>query len=233
LWGCLLKYLAPVNAGTTGAADTSTNAPAYAGVESLLAESDEIFRKRLIQNFVNENQNRYDEVVNAINSGDIKLANRLVHNLKSNAGHLGKTGLQNAAQNVEYLLKNEKNLTTQDELNTLKAELDAVLKEIAAFESAGSSGGAAVPRVNLDAEEKRVLINKLELLLEGGNPECLSLIDGLRAIPGSEELIAQMENFDFDAARETLAKSKESLIKCSSQPLIVLQLIILQLNAQI
>jgi CheY-like chemotaxis protein len=194
LWSCLLKYLRPVN----------PDAPD----ESKAAESDDKLEHMLIRNFINENHNRYDEIVDAIESGDIKLANRLAHSLKSNAGHLGKTSLQKAAQDVENLLRDESNLVTPQELNVLRTELDAVLKELAALETE-NSGGATAPRVNLGTEEKQVLINKLELLLEGGNPECLSLIDSLRAMPGSEEMIAQMENFNFDEAKKILDESKQ------------------------
>ncbi|MDR0302151.1 MAG: response regulator [Treponema sp.] len=197
LWECLLKYLTPVSTGADGS--TSGDSP--------LAESDEKFRKRLIHNFINENQNRYDEIVSAINAGNIKMANRLAHSLKSNAGYLGKTGLQKAAQDIENLLKNEKDLTTPDELNTLKVELDAALKEFA-VDKAEKPGSAAVPRGNIDTRGKQVLINKLELLLDSGNPECLNLIDALRAMPKSEEMIAQMEDFNFDTALEILEKLK-------------------------
>jgi hypothetical protein len=46
------------------------------------------------------------------------------------------------------------------------------------------------------------------LLLEGGNPECLNLIDSLQVMPESEELITQMENFNFDVALKILEKLK-------------------------
>jgi CheY-like chemotaxis protein len=196
LWDCLLKYLTPVNQDTLDKSKT--------------AESDESLQHRLIRNFINENKNKYNEILSAIGSGDIKLANRLAHSLKSNAGYLGKEALQNAALNVETLLKDENNLTTPDVLNTLNTELDTVLKELTALEIAIISGGAAVPRVSayIDAEWKKGLINKLEQLLDCGNPECLSLIDDLRAMPGSEELIDQMENFNFDVAKGILDQLK-------------------------
>jgi hypothetical protein len=100
-------------------------------------------------------------------------------------------------------------LAASDELKILKTELDAALKEFAVCETE-KTGGAAIPRVSINEEEKRVLIYKLELLLEGGNPKCLSLIDGLRAMSGTEELITQIENFNFDAALEILGKLKRN-----------------------
>jgi HPt (histidine-containing phosphotransfer) domain-containing protein len=174
-----------------------------AAAENQPAESDEKFRERLIQHFISDNKNKYEEIVSAVKAGDIKLANRLAHNLKSNAGHLGQTGLQKAAEDVEKLLQDKNSLVTPPELHALKVELDAALKEFSVRETE-KPGHAAAPRVSIDAEGKQVLINKLEPLLEGGNPECLSLIDDLRAMPGSEALIEQMERFNFDAALEVL-----------------------------
>jgi CheY-like chemotaxis protein len=220
LWRCLLKYLTPVNAGGV-AANAAADAVDKPAAENLPVEFDEEFQRRMIHNFISENKNRYGEIIDAIKSGKVILANRLAHSLKSNAGHLGKTELQKAAQNVENLLRDENSLAIpghrsvlRDELNTLKAELDPVLEEFAPFEAERSPGGEVSPCVNVgaavfQAEEKLVLINKLELLLEPGNPECLSLVDSLRAMPESEELIAQMEDFNFDEALEILGKLKQ------------------------
>jgi CheY-like chemotaxis protein len=197
LWGCLLQHLSPVNEGVAGGV----------AAENQPAESDEKFRNRLIQNFLNENRDKYAEIVGAVNAGDIKTANRLAHSLKSNAGYLGKTGLQKAAEAVEKLLAGANSLVTPHELAVLKAELDAALEDFAARE-AEKPGGMAGPRVSMDAREKRLLLEKVELMLDAGNPECLQLIDRLRAMPGSEELIGLMESFNFDAALEALEKSK-------------------------
>jgi CheY-like chemotaxis protein len=197
LWACLLKYLTPVNTGAAGDAAAENPAP----------ESDAKFQQKLMQTFISDNQNRHEEIAAAVDAGDIKLANRLAHGLKSNAGYLGKTGLQKAAENVENLLRGANNLVTPHELAALKTELDAALKDFAA-RVPPKPGGAAAPRVNMDTKEKWLLISKLELMLEAGNPECLQLVDGLRTLPGSEEMIAQMESFNFDAALEILVQAK-------------------------
>jgi len=41
-------------------------------------------------------------------------------------------------------------------------------------------------------------------MLKMGNPESLMHIGSLRRIPGSEDLIRHIEDFDFDQAVETL-----------------------------
>jgi hypothetical protein len=43
-------------------------------------------------------------------------------------------------------------------------------------------------------------------LLASGNPDCLKLVDNLRMIPKSEQLIQQIKNLDFQPATVSLAE---------------------------
>jgi signal transduction histidine kinase/CheY-like chemotaxis protein len=118
LWQCLLKYLTPVSRGTA-----PPNTPIKTATE---------FQKGLEMIFVKDNKRKHEEIVNAIKSGDIKLAHRLAHSLKSSAGQIGKTDLQNAAADVERHLIEGKNLVTPSLLFILKTELNKVLAELSA-----------------------------------------------------------------------------------------------------
>jgi len=116
LWQCLMKYLIPV---------------AWQEDKTDKYEQDEKeLQQLLINNFIGSNRNKYDEINNTINKGDIKLAYRLAHTLKSNAGQLKKTFLQQAAREVENSLKDGKNNTFPEQMKTLKTELDAVIAEL-------------------------------------------------------------------------------------------------------
>jgi len=116
LWRCLLKYFTPISSGV------DKNANLEANVE---------FQKRFQGLFVKNNKDKYQEVIDALDSGDIILAHRLVHSLKSDAGQIGKIILQKAAADVENSLKDGKKLVTAEQLNILKMELDLVLNEFA------------------------------------------------------------------------------------------------------
>jgi PAS domain S-box-containing protein len=195
LWNCLLKYFTPVKWNTENEAENR--------------QYNEKLKFTLMVNFIKDNQTRYSEITNAINSGDIKLANRLAHTMKSNAGQLGKTKLQKAAEELEHLLKDGKSLVTAEHLAVLEAELTAVLDELAPLvkENAPPPPPQAEP---IDAEAARVALAELKPLLERGNPDCLKYIDKLRGIQGTNEplvqkLIQQMEDLDFEPALETLA----------------------------
>ena len=193
LWRCLLKYLTPVK---------WKNARNGAGGQF---ESDAEFQRELESVFVESNQKKFDEIIMALETDDIKLAHRLAHTLKSNAGQIGKTNLQSAAADVEYRLKDGKKLVTEEQLNNLRIELDRVLIELAPLlrESTLKQPFGAPP------EKIQELIAKLEPLLSTGNSECLDYLSELRALPGSGQLIQQIKDFDFESAFSTLMEIKK------------------------
>jgi len=121
LWRCLLKYFTPVE-------KTETVSDTGSYIDNL-PESDTEFQKTLRKVFYNSSINKYNEINDAINKKDIKLAHRLAHTLKGNAGQVGKTELQKAAAQVEHHLRDGINLVTEELFVALKTELDQVLSE--------------------------------------------------------------------------------------------------------
>jgi len=194
LWLCLLKYLKPVSTEAAG--------------ENGQAETDAKFQREIREFFARNNKDRFDEIAGALKAENVDLAHRLAHGLKSNAGQIGKTALQQAAADVEASLKEGRNLVTEKQLNTLRTELDAVLAELAPLlDESGNKPEVAA----LEPEKVRDLIERLAPLLESGNPECLDFVDDLNAVPGSVTLVQQIRDFDFESAAVTLAELKKSL----------------------
>jgi PAS domain S-box-containing protein len=202
LWRCLMKYFKPINWQKED--------------ETRITQAENKLRQKLIANFVKDNQGRYNEIADAVRAGDIKLAHRLAHTLKSNAGQLGKTLLQQAAAEVEYQLKDGQNLVTPQQAAALETELNAALAELAAEIPAKAGTNSASPvgggeaSMPIDSEFARDMIEKLGSMLEMGNLECRGHIDSLRRIPGTEALIRQMEDLEFEEALATLAGLKKN-----------------------
>jgi len=48
-------------------------------------------------------------------------------------------------------------------------------------------------------------------MLECYNSECVNLLGKIRAVPGTEELVRQIEDYDFESAAETLAELMRDL----------------------
>jgi HPt (histidine-containing phosphotransfer) domain-containing protein len=191
LWRCLVKYLTPVG---WRKADRASR-----------MRDDKEFKRKLMERFLKNNKDRYDEITLAIDSGDIKLAHRLTHTLRSNAGQLRKTELQKAAGKVERMLEDGTNLATTEHLHLLRTELDAVISELAQILEAQSEPQQASDE-RLSGDDLRALVESLEPLLEDGDPQCLDYIDRLRLLQGSDLLIHYIEDFEFDKAAEELIK---------------------------
>jgi HPt (histidine-containing phosphotransfer) domain-containing protein len=168
--------------------------------------------QKLVIDFVKNNRNKFKEISGAIKEGNIKLAHRLTHTLKSNASQLGKSILQNAAAIIENQLKDGENRVTVQQLSSLETELAAVLAEFSPLFYEFSNKESEPGNEPLDLESASILIEQLESLLKAGSTECLNFIDNLRRIPGSETLIQQIEDFEFKPAQVTAAELKKNLI---------------------
>ena len=192
LWRCLLKYLKPVNDGSKSFKNTDR------------PESDLAFQKSLEKLFVRNNVNKFREINEALEAGDVKLAHRLVHSLKSNAAQIGRSSLQKAAADIEARLKDGENFAEPQQLALLKTELTAALEELAPLVNDEDESGGRQPAV-LERDKALELLERLEIMLKSGNTECVRLTGALRAVEGSGLLIQQIEDFDFNSARSTLA----------------------------
>jgi CheY-like chemotaxis protein len=197
LWRCLMKYFTPVSSDLTH--------------RNVQVEADAEFMRSIQLHFVKNNQNKYREITGALESGDIMLAHRLAHSLKSNAGQIGRIILQKAAAEVENQLKEGKNKVSDSQLITLDNELNVVLSELAPL-LAEESEKKKTGKENHDPLTALDILEKLEPLLKRGNPECMNFKEDLRAITGGEQLIQQMEDFEFDSALKTLEKIKERMV---------------------
>ena len=187
LWRCLLKYLRPVSI--------------TAGDRGRQAYDNAALQKELKISFVKNNQAKFREITNAIEAGDLKLAHRLAHTLKTNAGLIEKNMLRNTAAVVEGILKDGKPPASGDAMSSLETELNSVLEELKPLLAEN-----IIEHKKPNAEQQQALFERLEVMLENINPECVKLLDEIRAIPGTEELAKQIENYEFESASQTLAE---------------------------
>jgi CheY-like chemotaxis protein len=113
LWQCLVRYFTPLT---------------WKKEKPVSARNHQL-HQNLINLFMQNNANKYEEITSALNAGDIKSAHRLAHTLNSNAAQLAETALQQAAVVVENRLKSE-NVVTPEQMRELKTELSAVIKRL-------------------------------------------------------------------------------------------------------
>jgi len=191
LWKCLVQYL-PVRSYT-------------AMNKYHQSAEDEKTKEQLKVIFVKENQTTYAEITSALDAGDIKLAHRLAHALKNNAGQIDKKQLQSIAARVEAILSDGENLLNQELLSALETELKSILNELALLLEKKEEPKKLIA---LDAEKTLELFEKLEPLLKNRDTKSLQLLDLIRAVPGTEELAYQIEGFNFKQAAEMLESLK-------------------------
>jgi len=197
LWHLLLKYFTPINMANAH--------------NSAQAEQNKEFIRRVQLLFIKDNKNKFKEITNALDSGDIKEAHRLAHTLKSNAGQIGKTLLQQAAANIELKLKDGVNNLSEDILIMFEAELNAVLNELQPILEQYEAQANLNKAVPFDPIEIKKVFEKLEPLLKSGNSGCLNYMDILNSVPGSEKMRRHMDVYEFQDALAELEKLKAEM----------------------
>jgi HPt (histidine-containing phosphotransfer) domain-containing protein len=194
LWQCLLKYFKPVSVSIIN--------------EQEQAVDDTKLQKQLKINFVKSNQTIYADICEAIAADDIKLAHRLAHSLKSNAGQIGEKRLQEAAAAVEGALKTGKDSLTEEQKTVLEAELKTVLEKLAPLLTEIKPQQAEA----IDADALTKLLEKLKPMLINRNPECMNMLDEIRAILGAGELVQHIEDFEFKKALAAIEIIEKELL---------------------
>jgi len=194
LWKCLAKYV-----------DTISYSTVNAGHHAV--ETQKIL-KRLRLNFVTDNQGICEKLKCALASGDIKTAHRLVHTIKSNAGQIDEKQLQMISASIEnMLMKGQKQIAAQ-QLNQFESEVNMVLDKLTPLLIEANAKSIIK---TTDKHKIWEIIKKLEPLLVTKNPACEDMIDDIRTIPNTENLIKQIENFKFKQALEALSNIKDGL----------------------
>ncbi|MCL2665422.1 MAG: ATP-binding protein, partial [Defluviitaleaceae bacterium] len=192
LWSSLKKYLTVKNVTVTGKRQ-------LAGFNDAMLDS---FKKH----FVNDNQNTYDEITEALKNGDMRMARILVHTLKGNSGQIEEQKLREAAIEVEKAILEEKRENIGFLMANMQKELLIVLEKLAPMLDKDASEAKTVK--NADIEQMRKIFEKLEPMLINRNPECEGMLDELKTIQGTDELAQHINKFKFKPALEELAKLK-------------------------
>ena len=198
LWRCLLRHLKPVSVSYTDEEEHAQD-----------AQGNIELQKKLRIKFVNDNQNKYKEITDAISAGEMTLAHRLAHSLGTNAGMIGKTVLQNAAVEIEALIKHGTIPVKSERMIRLETELRYVLEELKPL--IGEPVKQA-DRESMNSEQVLELLEKLEPMLISRNSECLNLLGEVRSVLGLEDLALQIEKYNFKLAAQTLADLKKELV---------------------
>ncbi len=226
LWACLLKFLQPISLEASDLPNTSGHFLNEGQSEGVIdraiglehSAGDPDLYERIRSNFFKRNQHATDEIAQSLSSGDVKLAHQIAHTLKGTAGMLGATFLQQIAFQVESVLESGPIASDDSRLHDLRTALDAVLDELReSMPTPPSTPNVTTPDsalALLDKTEAAKLLDELEPLLRSGCSASMEYLERIETILGplQEEcatLIAQIDDYDFDCALETLIRLRE------------------------
>jgi len=162
---------------------------------------DEELQRKFKTSFVKNNRFSYAKIEEAIEKGDIEHAHRLVHSIKGNAAQAKIKNLAKIAAEIEAFINNGKLPVPTDKMTAFKKELERVITELMPLLD---EEGKNKKTRSLSKEQEQELFVKLKPLLEDGDVECMELLGDVRSIPGTAELVLQIEQYDFAQALKTL-----------------------------
>ena len=152
------------------------------------------------------------QITTALDSGDLKLAERIAHTVKGVAGNLGIVEVQSVAQRLEKVLREGEGTVTAvlvefaGVMNTQVQTIEKALRD-----SAINYRPDAVQTLPFDGKVVAVAIARLRTLLEASDGDAeesfrslLEAVSGAVEKPYLDGLSASINDFDFDTALKKL-----------------------------
>ena len=218
LWVCLEKFLTPVAwrdpVPAGGTVPENRPGGALDRACGLTLAGDEALYERLLTNFQKSYGQAGEDLRKAISEGDLAGAHRLAHSLKGVAAMIGAAELAEAARLTEETLADGAQVIPESQFEELTAKLNAVSAELSSPETieelnSPNSG-------TLDPGKAGELAQRLGPLLQSGDAVCLDLVEEIRDVfeplgERTKTLLAQMEDYDFELAAETLREMTAGL----------------------
>jgi len=156
-------------------------------------QNDTALQEKLRLDFMRGQKNTFAEISQALALKNTENALLLAHSLKGLAGLINETALMHAAEKVELMINDGKTPDTEA-MHALEKELSLVLESIKAPEPENAV---------FDKTDATKLFGELEMLLASRNAACVDLIPQLKKIPETAVLCAQIEEYDFETAKNT------------------------------
>ncbi|MBU2552123.1 MAG: response regulator [Proteobacteria bacterium] len=196
------------------APDSDHDFPALDGVDMRAGLANVNNDPTLYRKVLGNVYDRYRDVVARIRTltdqGEIEEARRLLHTFKGVSGTMGAKGLQQLPSDLESGFPSPALMTSlTDEVTRVMTALGAWLREQDRERTAEvPDAGAPGP---LDMDRLDEVIGRLAELIEEGDSEAVELVGGFKDMLGPSritddilKLKSQIDNYEFDEARETL-----------------------------
>jgi CheY-like chemotaxis protein len=177
-----------------------------------------LYRKLLVE-FFQDHSDDVHAIRSALDQEDLETAQRIAHTIKGVAGSIGAAALQRDAASLETAFKEAQQDLYPALLSRLADVLAPVMQGLEALAVQGSTEEPGAKGSDPMALEAILpLLDELQILLEEMGPEAEDKAADLKArlSGGAHRKLAnllskQVGEFEFEDARETLAKLREAL----------------------
>jgi HPt (histidine-containing phosphotransfer) domain-containing protein len=200
------KQSPEVLAAAQAASGAGTDKEKKNGIDDFL-NSSEVYHETY-KDFVRTQKNVMKEMFDALESNDIKTAHRLAHTLKGLAAMIGENGLMVLARAAEDALRSG---NVPAEMDALNKEVGAVMAKIEKELADSAVQKSVVTEMTIDKAAAKVLLDRVAELLAARRGAVMNLTEELAAIPHTEALIENIEDFEFEAALESLSELRKNL----------------------
>lgn len=181
----------------------------------LSCQGDRALYQRLLEKFIDKQQNFAARFRAALTDADSEAALRCAHSLKGVAGTLGATAVQYAAAELEKACKGEPDTDEVEErLTSLVEVLNSTLSVLPQLLTHDSSGQS--PQTGqADAEAVKELLLRLRELLKDDDADALEAVEELSRVSldhkyaeNLKRISRAVNDYDFESAQEELEKLK-------------------------
>ena len=174
---------------------------------------------KLLQDFYQDHRNDGQSIREAIDGDNVDVAQRIAHTIKGVSGSIGAAELQRDAEKLEAAIK-EKNVSSYDKLlSDFNLSLGQVMQGLTVLSKRLQTEKEPHTEADsVDLDLIRQMLDRLQLQLEGMDPDAEETVDFLNGKMGDgpqnnllKSLKVQVDNFEFEAALETLVKLQDIL----------------------
>jgi two-component system sensor histidine kinase/response regulator len=203
----------------TGAEQTDTLPSELPGIDitvglSRVGGNTKLFRN-LLQKFSQNQSTALDLIKDALQGGDLELAERVIHTLKGVSGNVGAMELHVAARDLETGIKDDPAAVPSGLFELVQEHLETVLNSVQKLSheeaATDSAGGGKIDRDVVDP-----LLEELMELLEEDDTDAVDIVEKLQVmLKGSKagmalsEVEKSIDQYDFEEAMEQLQKVNE------------------------
>jgi len=233
LFSALMRWISPregLGAGTVKGAKPSDEKgkdiqiPEINGVDTVsgikrVGGNRSLYRNLLIK-FYEEYPKADTDIANALEQGDRELAQRLAHTVKGVAGNIGANDLQEVAGLLEAAIKKGSDTDFQPKIAAFRERLGQAMDALKDFVASQASAEEekSVEHAG-DAEELRVLLEKLEPHLRSRKPKlCKEVMGEIQVVqwPGefgiqTSQLAKWVRKYKFKDALKVVEAIKKQL----------------------